>query len=100
GLHAIGSDIGQAQLDILYNANRFGTYLALGSLVTVSPDGKDGVQLESRGVAVRGADRVTFPLGDGWVFWAREDVEGESRVQRGTPVSGAPMHGGPSLRSG
>jgi hypothetical protein len=62
-LHAIGSAIGDPDLDVLYNANRFGAYIGAGSFITVSPEGRNGVQIEVRGVFVHAVNRVAFRLG-------------------------------------
>lgn len=63
GVEAIGSTTNDVGVDVLYNATRMALHAGAGALVTVSPDGEDGFQLELRGTAVHHLTRVSLRVG-------------------------------------
>jgi hypothetical protein len=63
GVEAIGSTTNDVSVDVLYNATRMALHAGTGALVTVSPDGQDGFQVELRGTAVRHLTRASLRFG-------------------------------------
>ena len=62
-VHALGSNTGSTFVDAFYNDNVLGAHGSLGATIALSPDGRQALQLELRGVSAAEVNRAGIRVG-------------------------------------